>query len=101
LEPEIAWTSGPVLVIEDHEDSRHMICDFFATVGIPCVTAADGRDALAALIAHRPSLILLDLMMPEMDGVAFRENNYESIIRTLRRFQPSSLAHALTIRPTR
>ena len=63
----------PVLVVEDHRDSLQMMCDFLESAGVPCVTATDGRSALQALRVHRPCLILLDLMMPEMDGFQFRE----------------------------
>jgi CheY-like chemotaxis protein len=66
-------TRGPVLIVEDHADSAQMLCDFLSFAEVPCVTAGDGRAALAALHAHRPCLILLDLMMPKMDGFSFRE----------------------------
>lgn len=62
----------PVIVVEDHQDSRQMLCDFLAAYGVPCVTATDGRSAIEALQIHRPCLILLDLMMPGMDGFQFR-----------------------------
>jgi CheY-like chemotaxis protein len=39
----------------------------------PSIEASNGGDALAALVKHRPSLIILDLMMPGMDGAQFRE----------------------------
>jgi DNA-binding response OmpR family regulator len=73
----------PVLVVEDHDDSRQMLCDFLGSVGIPCLTAADGNAALLALKAHRPRLILLDLMMPEMDGQRFRQEQLDLADREL------------------
>lgn len=63
----------PILIVEDHDDSRQMLCDFFESVGLPCVAVSNGYAALDAVKAHRPWLILLDLMMPEMDGRRFRE----------------------------
>jgi CheY-like chemotaxis protein len=63
----------PVLVVEDHADSREMLCAFLAVSAFPCVSVTSATDALLALRTQRPWLILLDLMMPEMDGVAFRE----------------------------
>jgi CheY-like chemotaxis protein len=62
-----------VLVIEDHADSRQMLCDSLESVGIPCIVAADGQAGLQEMVRRRPSLILLDLMMPGMDGCNFRD----------------------------
>lgn len=63
----------PVLVVEDHGDSRQLLEDFLGCAGIPIVTAANGAEALLRLRESRPCLILLDLWMPEMDGWRFRE----------------------------
>jgi two-component system chemotaxis response regulator CheY len=67
----------PVLVVEDHDDSRQLLCDLLASADIPCVTATDGNAALLALRVHRPRVILLDLMMPEMDGRKFRQEQQQ------------------------
>ncbi len=69
---ERVWTKGPVLIVEDHADSLQMICDWLEAMGIPCVTAPDGRAALHAVHEYRPSVILLDISMPDMDGIDFR-----------------------------
>jgi two-component system, response regulator, stage 0 sporulation protein F len=63
----------PVLVIEDHADTRHMVEDFLNFEGIHTVGAENGLEGLSALRQHVPSLILLDLTMPVMDGWTFRE----------------------------
>ena len=64
--------SGPVLVIEDHADTRRMVEEYLRFEGIAAVGAENGQEGLAALREHRPSLILLDLSMPVMDGWRFR-----------------------------
>ena len=61
-----------VLVVEDHADTRHMVEEYLAFSGIPTIGAENGERALEALSQHRPSLILLDLTMPIMDGWQFR-----------------------------
>jgi CheY-like chemotaxis protein len=61
-----------VLVVEDDEDMRGILLHLLEHHGWPVHTAADGREGLAALEKHRPSLILLDLAMPRMSGVEFR-----------------------------
>ena len=63
----------PVLVVEDHSDTRQLIQDLLTSENIPSVAAEDGQRALALLPAARPCLILLDLSMPVMDGWRFRE----------------------------
>jgi DNA-binding response OmpR family regulator len=57
-----------ILLVDDEED----ILDFLELIleeqGYAIIKASSGSDALAAAQMHRPDLILLDIMMPEMDG---------------------------------
>ena len=64
--------TGLVLVIEDHDDTRHMVEEYLAWEGVPVVAAENGLTGLAALRQHRPCVVLLDLTMPVMDGWQFR-----------------------------
>jgi CheY-like chemotaxis protein len=61
-----------VLVVDDDPDLRHMVRTLLELEGCEVVTAADGREALLQARAHRPSVIVLDLMMPVMNGWSFR-----------------------------
>ena len=65
----------PVLVVEDHEDARHLCRQFLEFGGYRVVTAANGLEALDK-VQHglRPCVILLDVMMPVMDGPTFAEH---------------------------
>jgi CheY-like chemotaxis protein len=63
----------PVLVVEDDADLREMMRRTLENGGWAVIEAANGRVALERLIEQRPELILLDLMMPEMDGFQFLE----------------------------
>lgn len=60
-----------VLVIEDDPDMRELERTMLSCSGHEVVLAANGRDGLRALEKCRPCLILLDLMMPVMDGLTF------------------------------
>lgn len=62
--------TGPViLVAEDHLDSRDALKTLLEAVGYSVVEANDGREAVARALESHPSLILMDLMMPEMNGL--------------------------------
>jgi CheY-like chemotaxis protein len=62
------------LVVEDDETIRESLSDLLRDEGAELVTAANGREALDSLRASTPpDLILLDLMMPVMDGWQFRK----------------------------
>jgi len=60
-----------VLLVEDDQNTREMTGRLLEKAGWHYVEAANGREALTALAEHKPSLILLDLMMPVMDGFEF------------------------------
>ncbi|MBN2659025.1 MAG: response regulator transcription factor [Spirochaetales bacterium] len=57
-----------ILVADDEEKIRKMICDYLEAVGYETVTAADGIDAITQTVAEKPDLIVLDIMMPGLDG---------------------------------
>jgi CheY-like chemotaxis protein len=62
----------PVLIVEDDPDSRNMLAALLGLHGYRTVTAANGLEALEMARRERPAVILLDLMMPVMDGQTFR-----------------------------
>jgi len=62
-----------VLVVDDDPDVRTMLNHLLAFAGFGVIEAANGGDALVALVKHRPVLIILDLLMPGMDGAQFRD----------------------------
>lgn len=59
------------LVVEDDVVAREMICRLLVGEGWEIALAGNGRAALDEIAAKRPDLILLDLLMPEMDGFEF------------------------------
>ena len=61
----------PVMVVEDDADTRALLCRNLEKDGWAVHEAADGQQALAAMREVTPELILLDLMMPVMDGFQF------------------------------
>ena len=68
-------TSGAfhVLAVEDDEHSRSLLTRYITSEGWECAEAVNGIQALERARERKPDLILLDLMMPEMDGFEFLE----------------------------
>ena len=62
---------GPVLIVEDDPDTRKILRRLLEKEGCQVIVAENGRVALERLAESQPMLILLDLMMPEMDGFQF------------------------------
>jgi DNA-binding response OmpR family regulator len=61
---------GPrVLVIEDEAPMRMALEDILKADGYRVLTAADGQTGLEAAISERPDLVLLDVMLPKLDGL--------------------------------
>ena len=58
-----------ILVVEDDATLRETLVDALEVEGFRIVAAADGREALVRFRAHKPDLVLLDLMLPELSGI--------------------------------
>jgi len=61
---------GKILVIDDDPDILDALTMILEAEGYEVVTARDGIEGLANLRAEKPDLIILDLLMPKMDGFA-------------------------------
>lgn len=70
-------TPLPVLVVEDEGHIRDLVCLHLSLEGFTCVQAADGMEALELARQQTFALVVLDLMLPKLDGV--------SVCRALRR----------------
>jgi CheY-like chemotaxis protein len=57
-----------VLIIEDHRDLRELLRAHIHLKGFTAVTAKNGKEGIETAIAEKPDLILMDIMMPEMNG---------------------------------
>ena len=67
----------PILVVDDDAKIVRLVRTYLEREGFAVVTAADGPAALDAIETHQPALVVLDLMLPELDGRA--------VIRAVRR----------------
>lgn len=76
-----------ILVVDDKISVTQLLKDYLTEHGFRVVTAKDGREALFVARYEKPDLVLLDIMMPEMDGYEFmryfrRERNTPVIMLT-------------------
>jgi len=58
-----------ILIVDDEPTLRETLAEALEGDGFRVVTAADGREALARFREHRPELVVLDLMLPELSGI--------------------------------
>ena len=68
-----AQATAPILIVDDEPTARAMLARHLTAQGWHIIEASNGREALEKLATARPAVILLDLMMPEMDGFQFVE----------------------------
>ena len=60
--------SARILVVDDNPLNLRMLADWLATEHYVVNTATDGFEALAKIAAERPDIVLLDVVMPELNG---------------------------------
>lgn len=61
--------SRDVLIVDDDDEVRGLLCAALKAAGLACDHASHGLAALEHLRAHDYAIVLLDLMMPQLDGV--------------------------------
>ncbi|MFM8372080.1 MAG: response regulator transcription factor, partial [Bacteroidota bacterium] len=76
-----------ILIVDDEPDILEFLKYNLKREGYDVVTAPDGKQALAVAAAEKPDLIILDIMMPEMDGVEACNR-----LRSMKEFQHTPIA---------
>ncbi len=84
-----ALPDRPILVVDDDAKIVRLVRTYLERDGFSVVTAGDGPGALAAIEAHQPALVVLDLMLPELDGRA--------VIRAVRRDEEAGATPILVL----
>lgn len=59
-----------ILVVDDEEEVRKLISDFLSSEGYQIYTASNGKEALKIISEKEPDIVLIDYMMPELDGIS-------------------------------
>ena len=94
-----------MLVVEDDNDVREMLALLLRGESYDVMTATNGAEALNAMRVRRPCLVLLDLMMPVMNGWDFRRHQLADpqladvpVICLTAVFDPARVAEELSVR---
>jgi DNA-binding response OmpR family regulator len=77
VQPSTPIPDRPILVVDDDAKIVRLVRTYLERDGFSVVTAADGPAALDAIERHRPALVVLDLMLPGLDG--------RTVVRAVRR----------------
>ncbi len=93
--------SRKILVVDDTRNVQMMLSDFLEGQDFEVLTASDGIEALEVARAARPDLILLDIMMPNMDGFQFiatlRRESSTPVIMITARVQEADIIHGFDL----
>ncbi len=79
----IVEQNARILVVEDEPDLNRMIVDFLTSRGFACESALDGSDALVRFFRSPPDLVVLDINLPNIDGM--------EVARTIRTAQQTPI----------
>lgn len=71
-------TSEKILVVDDELEIRNLICEILVDEGFEVATAENGNSARAQLEQFRPRLVLLDIWMPDVDGISLLKEWHDS-----------------------
>src|SRR3954454_14445413 len=89
FEPVVTIPERPILVVDDDAKIVRLVRTYLERDGFSVVTAGDGPGALDAIERHQPALVVLDLMLPELDGRA--------VIRAVRRDEEAGATPILVL----
>ncbi|MDR1633933.1 MAG: response regulator transcription factor [Bifidobacteriaceae bacterium] len=98
-------TSTPIaklLVVDDEPNIRDLLATSLKFAGFEVLTVATGGDAVAAVLEHQPDLLVLDVMLPDMDGFAVTHRLHEygenvPVLFLTARDQIEDKLHGLTV----
>ena len=86
--------SGTILLADDHDDNRRLIARLLKNLGLEVFTAINGKEAVDVFLEQQPQLILLDIQMPEMDGLeAFKVLKQKGCTAPIIALTANAMAH--------
>ena len=90
-----------ILVVDDDQEILKMLNSILKLEGYDVALAADGKSAMALLEEHKPDLVILDIVMPELDGFQvldlIRQRSDVPVIMLTARYEVTTLRDALVL----
>ncbi len=86
-------TKKCILIIEDEQDILTLYRDYLTDAGFDVETATDGGEGLKKLLEGRADLVLLDIMMPKLDGIGILQTLNEQKKKLPKIIMLTNLAH--------
>jgi len=84
-----------IVIVDDHEAVRDALLGMVEEAGYVAVAFSNATAALARIAEHRPALVLLDMMMPEVDGADFLRRLSHSRAHTVPVIVVSAMGHLM------
>ncbi|MBU2894851.1 response regulator [Colwellia sp. D2M02] len=89
--------TGKILLAEDHDDNRRLIARLLESLGLEVFCAKNGLEAIELCQKHQPRLVLLDIQMPEMDGItAFTQLRKIGFIQPIYALTANAMSHEVS-----
>jgi len=73
LSGDVLFKSAKILVVDDVELNRELICEYLANQPLNLIVANDGEQAIDLVNSEKPDLVLMDIRMPNMNGIEATE----------------------------
>jgi signal transduction histidine kinase/DNA-binding response OmpR family regulator len=94
LVPHETKFEGQVLLADDHDDNRRLIARLLTSLGLDVLCASNGREAVELCLESKPKLILMDIQMPEMDGIeAFKVLRQKGCVQPIVALTANAMSH--------
>jgi signal transduction histidine kinase/DNA-binding response OmpR family regulator/tetratricopeptide (TPR) repeat protein len=88
--------SGQILLADDHDDNRRLIARLLTSLGLDVLCASNGREAVELCLGNKPKLILMDIQMPEMDGIeAFKVLRQQGCLQPIVALTANAMSHEI------
>ncbi|MFT5295330.1 MAG: signal transduction histidine kinase/DNA-binding response OmpR family regulator [Colwellia sp.] len=88
--------SGQIVLADDHDDNRRLIARLLTSLGLEVLCASNGREAVELCLESDPKLILMDIQMPEMDGIeAFKVLRQKGCVQPIVALTANAMSHEI------
>jgi signal transduction histidine kinase/CheY-like chemotaxis protein/HPt (histidine-containing phosphotransfer) domain-containing protein len=86
--------TGQIVLADDHDDNRRLIARLLTSLGLDVLCASNGREAVELCLDSEPKLILMDIQMPEMDGIeAFKVLRQQGCTKPIVALTANAMSH--------